>query len=249
MTASANHSFQVVLLDIEGTTTPIDFVYQTLFPYARKHLQEYLSQNGSSADVGSIIEQLRRENSQDIANNLNPPVITNQSQEAELASVTAYLYWLMDRDRKSTPLKALQGEIWQQGYETGELFSEVFADVPPAFIKWGSQRKTIAIFSSGSVLAQKLLFAHTVAGDLTKFISAYFDTNIGAKREAESYRHIAEALAHAPQEIIFFSDVVAELDAAQAAGMQTALCERPGNAPQPSAHSHKIIHTFAEMFS
>ncbi len=237
------------MLDIEGTTTPIDFVYQTLFPYARKHLQDYLAQHDSTAEVSSIIVELRRENSQDIANNLNPPVITDQSREAELASVTAYLYWLMDSDRKSTPLKALQGEIWQQGYESGELLSEVFADVPQAFIKWSSQRRTIAIFSSGSVLAQKLLFAHTVAGDLTKFISAYFDTNIGAKREAESYRRIAEALASAPQEIIFLSDVVAELDAARAAGMQTALCVRPGNAAQPSAHPHKIIHTFAEMFS
>jgi enolase-phosphatase E1 len=248
MTASANHSFQVVLLDIEGTTTPIDFVYQTLFPYARKRLPDYLANNYSSDDVGSMIEQLRQENSQDLTNNLNPPVMASESPEAELTSVTAYLYWLMDRDRKSTPLKALQGKIWQQGYQTGELLSEVFADVPPAFIKWSSQRKTLAIYSSGSVLAQKLLFAHTAAGDLTKFISAYFDTNIGAKRERESYRHIADALQHAPQEIIFFSDVVAELDAAQAAGMQTTLCVRPGNAPQPSAHHHQIIHTFEEMF-
>lgn len=195
-----------------------------------------------------MIEQLREENSQDLANNLSPPVITSQSPEAELASVTAYLYWLMDIDRKSTPLKTLQGKLWQQGYQRGDLLSEVFADVPPALIKWSNQRKTIAIFSSGSVLAQKLLFAHTAAGDLTKFISAYFDTNLGAKREAESYRRIADDLQHAPQEIIFFSDVVAELDAAQAAGMQTALCARPGNPPQSSAHHHKIIYTFGEMF-
>jgi enolase-phosphatase E1 len=242
-----NLTFNVILLDIEGTTTPVDFVYQTLFPYARKRLPDYLAQNFSSAEMRPVIAQLREENTQDIANNLTPPVLSDQSPEAQLATVTDYLYWLMDIDRKSTPLKTLQGEIWQQGYETGELLSEVFADVPEAILKWKSQGKTLAIFSSGSVLAQKLLFANTIAGDLTKYLSAYFDTNIGAKREAESYQRIAKALEHSPQEVIFFSDVVAELDAARVAGMQTVLCLRPGNAPQPDAHGHSIIHSFNQM--
>lgn len=248
MTASKNNSFRVALLDIEGTTTPIDFVYQTLFPFVRKHLKNYLAENFSNDDMRLILAQLLEENAQDIKQNLQPPVISGASQEAKLSTATAYLYWLMDIDRKSTPLKSLQGKIWQQGYQGGELFSEVFADVPQAMSQWHKQGKTLAIFSSGSVLAQKLLFAHTAAGDLTKFISHYFDTNIGAKREAESYQRIAEALQHAPQQILFFSDVVAELDAAQAAGMQTALCVRPGNAPQTSTHTHKTIQTLAEMF-
>jgi enolase-phosphatase E1 len=248
MSDHLNNSFKVVLLDIEGTTTPVDFVYQTLFPYARKRLPDYLSQNFSTAEMRPIIKQLHQENSQDIANHLNPPLLSSQSPEEELATLTDYLYWLMDIDRKSTPLKALQGEIWQQGYETGELLSQVFTDVPEAFLKWKSQGKTLAIFSSGSVLAQKLLFAHTVAGDLSKYVSAYFDTNIGAKREAESYQRIAKALAHPPQEVIFFSDVVAELDAAREAGMQAILCVRPGNAPQPAAHGHSMIHNFTGMF-
>jgi enolase-phosphatase E1 len=242
-----NLTFNVILLDIEGTTTPVDFVYQTLFPYARKRLPDYLAQNFLSAEMRPVIAQLREENTQDIANNLNPPVLSDQSLEAQLATVTDYLYWLMNIDRKSTPLKTLQGEIWQQGYETGELLSEVFADVPEAILKWKSQGKTLAIFSSGSVLAQKLLFVNTIAGDLTKYLSAYFDTNIGAKREAESYQRIAKALEHSPQEVIFFSDVVAELDAARVAGMQTVLCVRPGNAPQPDAHGHFIIHSFNQM--
>jgi enolase-phosphatase E1 len=245
---SIKDSFNVVLLDIEGTTTPVDFVYQTLFPYARKRLADYLSQNFSEDDMQPILAQLFDEHSRDVAANLAPPPLASQSPETHMETAAAYLHWLMDRDRKSTPLKSLQGRVWQQGYETGELLSEVFADVPEAFLKWKSWKKELAIFSSGSVLAQKLLFAHTVAGDLTKYLSAYFDTNIGAKREAESYRRIAEALQHPPQEVIFFSDVVAELDAAESAGMQTVLCLRPGNAPQPEARRHKAIHTFHEMF-
>jgi enolase-phosphatase E1 len=248
MSNPLNNSFKVVLLDIEGTTTPVDFVYQTLFPYARKRLPDYLSQNFSSAEMRPVLAQLHEENAQDIAAGLNPPALSTASTEAQLASVTDYLYWLMDIDRKSTPLKTLQGEIWQQGYESGELLSEVYTDVPEAFLKWKSQKKNLAIFSSGSVLAQKLLFAHTTAGDLTRHLSAYFDTNIGAKREAESYKRIAEALEQQPQEVIFFSDVVAELDAAQMAGMQTVLCVRPGNAPQSAEHGHSIIHSFNEMF-
>jgi enolase-phosphatase E1 len=247
MNVSPDTSAKAILLDIEGTTTPIDFVYQTLFPYARKRLNDYLAQNLSSDAVRAILEQLREENLQDAANNLHPPVLSNQSPEAEMASVIAYLLWLMDSDRKSTPLKALQGLIWDEGYGSGDLHSEVFADVPPALLKWSSQRKTIAIFSSGSVLAQRLLFANTSAGDLTKFISAYFDTNIGTKREAESYQRIADALHHAPQEIIFLSDIVTELNAAQATGMQTVLCLRPDNTIQP-AFNHRTIHTFDEMF-
>jgi enolase-phosphatase E1 len=248
MTASINNSFNVVLLDIEGTTTPVDFVYQTLFPFARKRLADYLSENFSEPEMQSILAQLFEEHSRDVAAGLDPPALEKPSPETHKTTATAYLHWLMDRDRKSTPLKSLQGKIWQQGYETGELLSEVFADVPEAFLKWKSRKKALAIFSSGSVLAQKLLFAHTVAGDLTKYLSAYFDTNIGAKREAESYRRIAAALQQAPPQIIFFSDVVAELDAAQAAGMQTVLCLRPGNAPQPAAQAHRAIHTFNEMF-
>jgi enolase-phosphatase E1 len=248
MSDSLKDSFQVILLDIEGTTTPVDFVYQTLFPYARRHLADYLSENFSRDEMQPILAQLFEEHSRDVAANLQPPALAGEPAQAALASATEYLYWLMERDRKSTPLKTLQGKIWQMGYEAGELFSAVYDDVLPAFLKWKSQKKTLAIFSSGSVLAQKLLFAHTSAGDLGRYLSAYFDTHIGAKIEAESYRRIAEALQFPPSEALFFSDVVAELDAARAAGLQTALCIRPGNAPQPAGGPHRVIHSFAEMF-
>lgn len=222
-------AIKVILLDIEGTTTPIDFVYQILFPYARQHLQSYLATHWDEAQAD--LAQLQTEHAADVQQGLQPPVLDS----SQLDSVVAYLHWLMAQDRKSTPLKSLQGKVWETGYKSGELKSQMFADVPPAFAHWQRQAKRIAIFSSGSVLAQKLLFAYTECGDLSGFISGWFDTNIGAKREAESYHRIATALSCEPQAVTFISDVTAELAAAQAAGMQTFLALRPGNPPQPNA--------------
>src|SRR5205085_1967152 len=154
---------------------------------------------------------------------------------------------LMDQDRKSTALKSLQGRIWEAGYKAGELRSQLFADVPRAFARWRDEQRDICIYSSGSVLAQKLLFSHTEAGDLTRFIGDYFDTNIGAKREATSYQRIAASLDCPAADLLFVSDVVAELDAARRASLQTRLCLRPGNPSQPPS-SHDIIHSFDEAF-
>ncbi len=237
-----------ILLDIEGTTTPLDFVYQVLFPYARAHVKEFLAKHPATPEVRADMAGFLMENVEDRRRGLNPPSLDYSSHEARVNSLAAYVHWLMDRDRKSTPLKSLQGRIWEDGYRTGELRSQVFPDVPPAMERWRSQGKNISIFSSGSVLAQKLLFAHTTAGDLTRFIQSYFDTTTGPKTEPESYRLIAEALERPPSEIVFFSDVTAELDAARSAGMKTVLCARPGNRPQPAAHSHSIIQTFEELF-
>ncbi|HMV48264.1 MAG TPA: acireductone synthase [Blastocatellia bacterium] len=228
-----------ILLDIEGTTTPIDFVYQVLFPFARKHVANFLSRHW--ATLQEELAELRREQTADTARGLEPPVI-NEAPE----SVVAYVHWLMDQDRKSTPLKSLQGRIWEEGYRSGELLSQVFDDVPPAMEGWHRQGRRVCIYSSGSVLAQKLLFGFTEAGDLTPLLSDYFDTAVGAKQETESYRRIAAALQLPPPEILFVSDVVAELDAAQGAGMQTALSLRPGNRPQPE-NTHPQIHSFAEL--
>ena len=238
----------VVLLDIEGTTTPIDFVYRTLFPYARARVNSFLAEHLSDEATQSDIARFRDEHAEDVKQGLEPPPLPDQSEKTLIESITAYVHWLMDQDRKSTPLKSLQGRIWEAGYHSGELQSQVFDDVPRALRRFGEQQKKICIYSSGSVLAQKLLFAHTAAGDLTVFISAYFDTNAGAKRDAGSYQRIAHQLAHAPSEIVFISDVVAELDAARSAGFQTLLCERPGNHPQPVS-SHAAIRTFDELFS
>ena len=152
----------------------------------------------------------------------------------------------MDRDRKSTGLKSLQGKIWEEGYGSGELKSEVYPDVAPALEYWRGQNVDIAIFSSGSVQAQRALFAHTSAGDLTPFIRAYFDTTTGPKSSSESYAAIATALNRSPSEILFVSDVTAELDAARKAAMQTALCVRtPGILPSTTAHP--AIRTFDQL--
>ena len=220
-------SIRAILLDIEGTTTPIEFVHQVLFPYARARIHEYLEQ----ADVALLRAEYAAE---------------PRSPDLPPWDPEAYVYWLMDRDRKSTALKALQGRIWEAGYKTGELKGkgEVYPDVRPALERWHAAGKTIAIFSSGSTQAQRNLFANTTAGDLSLFLSGYFDTTTGPKRNAESYRQIAAMLRQEPRDILFVSDVVAELDAARDAGMRTALCVR-GSDDSPTDHPR--IRSFAEL--
>ena len=211
-----------VLLDIEGTTTPIAFVHEVLFSYARTHVRKFLADNIDSDDVRADIALLRDENAFDVNENSYPTLIS------EIESIGDYVEWLIDRDRKSTGLKSLQGKIWRQGYDDGSLKSQVFADVAPALQRWHEAELQICIFSSGSVLAQKLLFAHTEAGDLTRYLSGYFDTNVGKKGDAESYREIATAMNLPADQILFISDIEAELDAAKIAGMKTLLSIRPG---------------------
>ena len=161
-------------------------------------------------------------------------------------SASPYLEWLMDRDVKSPALKLLQGHIWQGGYREGELKGQVFPDVPPAFARWRDAQMTLAIYSSGSVLAQRLLFGATADGDLTPFIAAYFDTSVGAKRWPDSYRRIAGELKREAPEILFVSDTPAELDAARAAGCQVLLAERPGN-PAVKSVEAETIRTFDQI--
>jgi enolase-phosphatase E1 len=207
----ASASVRAILLDIEGTTTPIAFVDDVLFPYARRQLRAFLARQGREGEANAF-----------------------QSQ--------------MDRDSKSTALKALQGQIWEDGYRSGELVGQVFDDVPTAFERWHSAGLEVGIFSSGSVLAQQLLFRQSSYGDLTPFLRWYFDTTTGAKTEPDSYRRIAAAMKLPTNTILFVSDVTRELDAAREAGMQTRLALRPGNAPQPGGHGHQPIGDFNELF-
>jgi enolase-phosphatase E1 len=228
-------NLRAILLDIEGTTTPIAFVHDVLFSYARDHVREFLTENSAAEDIAL----LREEHAVDVS---DAPALTD-----EIESIAAYVEWLIKLDRKSKGLKSLQGKIWRQGYLEGSLKSQVFADVAPAFERWRDRGLSISIFSSGSVLAQELLFAHTEVGDLTPFIESYFDTNVGKKGEAESYRKIAEVMGLRAQEILFVSDVISELDAANEAGMKTILSLRPGNSPQPHAEQYPSIHSFDEI--
>lgn len=231
-----------LLLDIEGTTTTIDFVYNVLFPYARTHVKDYVAVHLSIADMAGLFE----ENVKDVRRGLDPPLMegpTNASHDA----LEAYVLWLMDQDRKTMPLKLIQGKIWYEGYRKGELRSQVFDDVPAAFKRWRDQAREIYIYSSGSVLAQKLLFTNTEAGDLTPFISGYFDTQIGEKKDPASYRRIARELKLESSAVLFISDVTDELDSAASAGFETLLCVRPGNHPQNPTSNHSIIQTFDDV--
>ena len=238
---------RAVLLDIEGTTTPVVFVYEVLFPYARERVSTFLTQNWDDSGVRADIAGLRAEYAADERKDLEPPIWWSGTPEAEQKCAAAYVRWLTDRDRKSAPLKSLQGKIWEWGYRCGELRGEIYSDVGAAFARWRSQKKDICIFSSGSVLAQKLLFAHSTAGDLTPFLRAYFDTTTGPKQEPASYTRIAAAMNLAATSVLFISDVVGELEAAKRAGMLTALCLRPG-AKEPVAMEFSVVRTFEEVF-
>ena len=233
---------RVILLDIEGTTTPIEFVYQTLFPYAGRKLESFLREHAQDPEIQSLIQGLRAQHDLDKRNGLEPPGWLDNTEEAQLGSSVAYGQWLIARDSKCTPLKSLQGKIWQQGFTGGELHGEVFPDVPIAFERWRRQKKIIGIYSSGSVLAQQLLFRTTSSGDLTFYISAFFDTRVGAKTEGASYKKIAASFSYTPNQFLFISDAVKEIEAARSAGMQAILCERDGRAS--SSSTERVIRNF-----
>lgn len=169
--------------------------------------------------------------------------VVSMSPSKGIPRVLAYIYWLMDRDRKSTALKSMQGKIWKRGFECGELKGTLFDDVPTAFARW-AERGRVAIYSSGSVEAQELLFRYSIFGDLRPLIHGYFDTRTGPKGEASSYVAIAHAMEAAPPEVLFISDAVRELDAARVAGCQTRLAVRPGNPPVADPCKHIAIESF-----
>jgi enolase-phosphatase E1 len=244
-------AYRLYLLDIEGTVAPLTLTSSQLFPYARRHFAEFLKKNTNSRAVGDDLLLLFEESLRE--SEVGAPKILRAEERADaerrgLGAVSiggdvlrgralAYLLWLMDRDRKSTALKSLQGKIWKAGFESGELKGALFPDVPEALARWAAQGR-VAIYSSGSVGAQKLVFRHSNYGDLTPSISGYFDTRTGPKKESASYAAIAAAMGIAPGEVIFFSDVVAELDSARDAGMATRLVVREGNAPVEDARGH-----------
>jgi enolase-phosphatase E1 len=244
-------AIDVVLLDIEGTTTPIAFVYDVLFPFARRHLREFLKDQWHTPAVADAILKLQLEWADEAARGEAPPPWASTGVRVVPASdilmAAAYLEWLMDRDRKSPALKLIQGLIWERGYASRELTSDLFPDVAPAIERWTGAGLRVAIYSSGSGLAQRLLFAHSREGDLTPRLSGFFDTSAGSKTEAASFTRIAAALATSPARVLFVSDVSQELDAARTAGCVTALCVRPGNPIQPAGVPVNIVRTFEEI--
>jgi enolase-phosphatase E1 len=227
---------RVYLLDIEGTVAPVSLVSEQLFPYARAHVAGFLKENLSLPEVQNDLKLLAAENRAELSE--DSPTFGVEIRNELYAR--AYLLWLMEQDRKSTALKSLQGKIWKAGFESGALKGTLFADVPATFARWAKDGR-VAIYSSGSVEAQQLLFRHSSYGDLTPLISGYFDTRTGAKWESASYAAIAKELEVMPRDVLFFSDVVRELDAAREAGCATRLVVRAGNAPVEDAHGHEAI--------
>lgn len=218
---------RAILLDIEGTTSALTFVHEVLFPYARHQLDTFLRARWTDPAVSRARDQIARDaGAESFSNWCGGDPAAPESRERLRTEVVR----LMDADEKSTGLKELQGLIWEGGYRSGLLRSHIFPDVPPALCAWRAAGLGLRIYSSGSAAAQQLFFKHTVAGDLTRYIQGYYDTTVGPKRSASSYAAIAADMNLAPGELLFLSDVPAELDAARSAGLATALVERPGNA-------------------
>lgn len=213
---------KAIVTDIEGTTSSISFVKDVLFPYARRHLPAWVETHADRPDVQHWLHEAAKQAG---------------LVSASRAEIVALLQQWIDEDRKATPLKALQGMIWVDGYRSGEYRAHMYPEVAARLRAWHAQGIDLYVYSSGSVAAQKLFFGYSESGDLTPLFSGYFDTEIGAKREAASYRHILSALARRGDEVLFLSDVAEELDAARAAGMRTTLLARaPSACPQECAH-------------
>ena len=205
-------AIRAVVTDIEGTTTSVSFVYDVLFPYARENLPAYVRANAGA--LAGLLDDVRRE--------AGDPALTLEG------CIAALLRW-MEEDRKVTPLKTLQGKVWKQGYEGGGSKGHLYPDVAPSLRRWKGQGLVLCVYSSGSVGAQKLLFGHSEAGDLTQLFSGWFDTLVGGKKEATSYARIASEIGLAPHELLFLSDNPEELAAARTAGLFVIGLDRPGN--------------------
>ena len=236
----------IILLDVEGTVAPISFVVDVMFPFAAQEMESFVSDHWDElqdivADFRSLSEADQDAGIADCV----PVAGAGSSRGEQIESVIANALWQMSQDRKSTPLKALQGRIWKGGFESGILQSVVFADVKAAMEDWKEAGMDIAIYSSGSVQAQKLFFRYCEVGDLSPLLNGHFDTRVGAKRSPESYRAIAEELNCSAERIVFFTDVVQEADAAVAAGMRAVVMNRPGNAPM-GIHDHPVWEDFTQ---
>lgn len=219
---------KAILTDIEGTTSAVSFVFDVLFPYAAKHLPAFVRQQAGRADVVEQLAAVRRES--------NEP-------NADVERIIEILLGWIAEDRKATPLKALQGMVWEQGYQAGQLQGHVYPDAVEALKRWHQDGFQLFVYSSGSIQAQRLIFGCSVAGDLTPLFSGYFDTTSGPKREAQSYVNITQAINLEAGQILFLSDIVEELDAARSAGMATCGLAREGG----ELAGHVTVDSFARI--
>lgn len=221
-----------ILTDIEGTTSSTSFVKDVLFPYARRALPGFVREHGDEPEVRRWLDVVATEHGSICSDDV----------------IVETLQGWIDQDRKHTALKALQGLVWEAGYRDADFTAHMYPDTAPALRAWYDQGYPLYVYSSGSVPAQKLLFGHTDAGDLTPMFSGWFDTEVGGKREAGSYRVIADRIGVPAEKILFLSDVVEELDAAREAGLQTRLIDRLDDYPVPregdAVHGHLRATTF-----
>lgn len=219
---------KAILTDIEGTTSAVSFVFDVLFPYAARHLPDFVRQHATRADVAEQLDAVRRD---------------SDEPGADVERVIEILLGWIAEDRKATPLKALQGMVWEQGYQAGQLKGHVYPDAVEALQRWHGQGFKLFVYSSGSIQAQKLIFGCSEAGDLSPLFSGYFDTTSGPKREARSYRRITQAIGVGAEQILFLSDIVEELDAAREAGMNTCGLAREGG----ELAGHVTVDSFAKI--
>jgi enolase-phosphatase E1 len=233
-------NIKLILTDIEGTTSSISFVKDVLFPYAAKHLPSYVRSHINDDTVQAALQQTAELAAEDGEN------LDVSDTDALIAKL---LQWI-NEDRKATPLKALQGLIWKTGYENGDYQAHMYPDATEHLKKWHSEGMPLYVYSSGSVKAQKLFFGYSQDGDLLPLFSGHFDTLMGGKREAQSYLNILAELqkTHADlnaKDVLFLSDIKAELDAARDAGMQTVWLLREDEIPADT--EHKAVKSFAEI--
>ncbi|XP_029174217.1 enolase-phosphatase E1 [Nylanderia fulva] len=238
---------RTVLVDIEGTTTSISFVKDTLFPYVRQNLKDYIESKWEDEEFKQDYEKLKEQAKKDEEDKLDGFVaITGDKPEDEKDSLLKNVLWQMDNDRKTGALKQLQGHMWREAYKTGAVKAHIYEDVPKALESWKNDGRKIYVYSSGSVEAQKLLFGHSVCGDLLKYFSGFFDTEVGAKQESDSYKNILSKIDEESSNVIFLTDIVKEAAAAKEAGLSTVIVIREGNAALND--EEKVTYTTIKSF-
>ena len=238
-----------LLLDIEGTTCPVSFVSDTLFPYARQSLSSYIASHRSDPEVQDILNTAWKEWSDDDTEASHRLRDKHQQEGLQTSqAITDYLLYLIDIDKKSTALKDLQGKIWLRGYQSGEIKAELFPETSACLQEWSERHLAISSYSSGSIQAQKLIYQYSKSGDLTRHIQQWFDTHTGPKKEAESYSIISQKLKTPPQAILFVSDNVQECNAAKQADLRTMFSKREGN-PDQNSQGHTTITSLNEVMA
>lgn len=233
---------KVILLDIEGTTASVDFVHDVMFPFVTRNLSSFLDSTWGQAETMAACERIAKDAGFD---NLEAWQKATGKGPRELVEVQ--IAELMRGDVKATGLKAMQGLVWQAGFDSGELIAPIYEDVLPQLELWRQAGIDIRIYSSGSIAAQKLFFGHTQHGDVLAYFSGHYDTTIGGKKDSESYQKIAADIGVKPADVLFVSDLEGELEAARAAGVQVASAIRPGNKPLSETADFPRISSFAEI--